>query len=60
VRDLIDRILSQVEEKENAIYEQAEELGVTKLYRHGAEKSFFDYFSGTHGSNTTFSNISTI
>lgn len=36
VRDLIDRLLTSIDEKENHLYEQIEELhGNKKLFKHG-------------------------
>lgn len=41
-RDLVDRIIKQIEDKENEIYDQLEEMGVEKLKRHGDGGSILD------------------
>lgn len=56
VRDLIDRIIQQVEEKENGIYDQMEELGITKIRRHGTNAGLFDTL-GLSSGNPSISNF---
>jgi hypothetical protein len=57
VRDLIDRIIQQVEEKENEIYEQLEEAGVSKLKMNGTDSGLFDILGLSTG-NASIGNFS--
>ena len=57
MRDQIDRIVKQVEAKENEIYDEIEKLGVSKLKRHGQESGFFDALGLSQG-NPSIGNIS--
>lgn len=57
-RDSLARILQAVEEKENAIYEQAEAMGIQKLKRQGTG-SVFDLL-GLGNGDPAFTNLSII
>jgi hypothetical protein len=57
-RDSLARILQAVEEKENSIYDQAEELGVERLKRHGTS-SLMDYIGFSHG-DPSFVNLAIV
>ena len=59
VRDLIDRIIQQVEEKENEIYEQLEDAGIQKLRRHGSSGGILDTL-GLSSGNASIGNLNTI
>jgi hypothetical protein len=60
IRDLLDRILTSLDEKENQLYEQIEEVaGNKKLFKHGTEKSLFDIISG-NSPNPSLSNLLTL
>jgi vacuolar-type H+-ATPase subunit I/STV1 len=59
IRDLLDKMLTQLDEKENHLYEQIEELSGKKLFKHGDEKSLFDIISG-NTPNPSLTNLATL
>jgi hypothetical protein len=58
VREHIQKILHQIEEKENDLYTQLEGMGIDKLKRHG-QGSLFDIL-GLSSGNPSFTNLSLV